>query len=256
MIRLKSKEEIDILREGGKILGGIVAHLAGKVAPGVSLFSLNEEALRLATLAKARPSFLGFRAKGVRPYPSAICVSIDDEVVHGIGNRNLALKEGSIVSLDMGIEYRGLYTDHAITVPVGQVKKDALKLIEVTRRSLDMGIGAISPGLELSEISRAVERVVEKEGFSVVRELVGHGVGFAVHEEPAVPNFFVRGMYPSVILEPGMVLAIEPMVNMGAWKVVTDLDGWTVRTADGTLSAHFEHTVVITEEGFEVLTEV
>lgn len=254
MVKLKSEKEIEILRQGGKILAGIMQELISLVKPGVSTYFLNEEAERLALLSKARPSFKGYSTGSGPAYPCALCTSINDEVVHGIGKKSRILASGEIISMDMGIEYKGLFTDHAVTVPVGKISKESLNLMRVTKNALNKGIVAVKPGAFLSDVSKAIQKSVERKGYSVVRELVGHGVGYAVHEDPVVPNYYAPKIYPRIEMKPGLVIAIEPMVNNGSWQVDTDPDGWTVRTSDGSLSAHFEHTVVVTETGHEIIT--
>ncbi|MBI4215285.1 MAG: type I methionyl aminopeptidase [Parcubacteria group bacterium] len=256
MIQFKSDKDIKILREGGHILAAIVEELSKSVAPGVPLFEINDQAERLADFYKAKPSFKGYKSAQGVPYPASVCISVNDEVVHGIGARPLVLKEGDIVSLDMGLIYKGLFTDHAVTVAVGRVPRLTRDLIDTTKQSLLKGIQAIKPDGLVDDISKTVQAYVESKGFSVVRQLVGHGVGYAVHEEPAVPNFVDPKWKTHIKLEPGLVIAIEPMVTAGSWQVNVAKDGWTVKTSDGSLSAHFEHTVAVTQDGYEILTLV
>ncbi len=255
-IKLKNEEQVKILRKGGRILAKIMNEIQGMLKPGVSTFELNQEAERLAVMNKARPSFKGYTGGGGTPYPCALCVSLNDEVVHGIASKDKVLKNGDVVSLDMGIEYQGLFTDHAKTFAVGSVSREAAKLIRVTQKSLDKAIGYVREGVNLSQISKLIQEYVERNGFAVVRQLVGHGVGYAVHEEPPIPNYYSPGVYKEVVLKKGMVLAIEPMVTAGSWRVKTDQDQWTVRTADASLSAHFEHTVVVGRYGAEIMTRL
>lgn len=263
MIKLKNKTEIAIIKEGGAILAEVMAtvadHVRTAVSTGVltsvSTSDLNDLAEKMIAERGGIPSFKGYRAawsEGV--YPAALCVSINDEVVHGIPSKDRPIKIGDIVGLDCGLKYKGYFTDMAVTVPVGAVAKDKLKLIRVTEEALMKGIEQISPGENLSDVAKAIQRHVEKNNFSVVRQLVGHGVGFAAHEDPQVPNYW-DGSFADVELRPGMVLAIEPMVNIGDWPVETHEDGWTILTADKGVSAHFEHTVAVTETGFEILTK-
>ena len=243
------------MKEGGKILAEILRYTGSLVKPGVSVYFLNEEAERLATLHKAKPAFKHYRVRGLTPYPCGLCVSLNEEVVHGFGSRQIVLKEGDMLGLDMGLEYKGRFTDHAITVPVGEVGKETKKLIRITEEALYQGIKQVAPGKPLVNVSRAVQEYVEKNGFSIVKQLVGHGVGFAVHEDPPVPNFVEPGWFQPFTMEKGLVIAIEPMVTAGSWQVCTDKDGWTVRTCDGSLAAHFEHTVAVTEGGYEIITK-
>ena len=247
MINCKTFDEIVILRQGGKILSQIMAELLKAVQPEVSTLDLDNLARKLIDQAGARPAFLGYRG-----YPAALCASINDEVVHGIPRDNQILKEGDIVGLDLGIEYKALFTDMARTVGVGNISQEAGQLITTTKEALDEGLKQIHSGATIGDIGFAIQRYAEKRGFGVVRDLVGHGVGYGVHEEPAVPNFGLPKT--GVKLTTGMVLAIEPMINQGTFRVKTLDDGWTVVTADGKLSAHCEDTIVVTEKGCEILT--
>lgn len=260
MMIIKTKEEIEIIRQGGKILADILNKLGAMVRPGVSTGDLEAEAARLIEEAGGRPSFLGYPSAG-KPFPTALCTSVNDEVVHTPALPSRILKEGDIIGIDIGMEYpfnkneRGYYTDMAATFPVGQIKLEAQKLIRTTKESLDLAIDQIRPGNNLNHIARAIETHVKKNGFSVVRDLVGHGVGHEVHEPPQITNFVFPGN-ENIVLEPGMVLAIEPMVNLGRHDVAIGRDGISVVTKDGSLSAHFEHTIAVTEEGADVLTEL
>ncbi len=244
---LKSQEEIKTMREGGKIMAEAFSELAKAIRPGVTTQELDQLVENLLRVRGAKPSF-----KGYRGFPAAICASPDDVVVHGIPN-DTPLKEGQIIGIDLGVYYKGLHTDAARTFEVGRVSQAAHQLVEVTREALAAGLEKLVPGGALYDVGRTIEAYVKRYGYSVVRELVGHGVGRALHEEPEVPNFARPGK--GLKLVPGMTLAVEPMVNIGGWQVVMDPDGWTIRTKDGTLSAHFEQTVAITEEGPWVLTE-
>jgi len=248
MIIIKTPKEIELMREGGEILAKVLREVSLRVKPGVSTQELDSLAEELIIKSKGKPSF-----KGYKGYPAALCASVNNEVVHGIPSSEKILKSGDIVGLDLGLEYKGCFTDMTITVPVGKVSKIAHKLIKVTKNSLTQGIRKIEPGNFISDISRAIQDYVERQGFSVVRDLVGHGVGREVHEDPPVPNFFDPNL-ESVKLREGMVLALEPMINMGSYEVEVLDDGWTVVTRDGFLSAHFEHTVAVTKEGYEILT--
>lgn len=251
MIRLKSKEDIKILEEGGQILSNIIEELISKVKPGVVTSDLDSLAIELAKKYNAKCSFLGYNPSGHNAYPAALCASINNEVVHGLGNLERELKEGDIVGLDMGLEYKGLFTDMARTVGVGKISDEAKGLIKVTKRALQKGIEQVKNDVHIHKIGRAIQNYVEGNGYSIVRDLVGHGVGYAVHEDPMVPNF---DTLTSQKLKTGMVIAIEPMVNIGTWQVVEKNDGWTIKTKDGKLSAHFEDTVVVLDNGYKILT--
>jgi methionyl aminopeptidase len=276
LVRIKSEEEIDLLREGGKKLGMIINKLAKEVKPGIDTFYLEDMALRLITEAGGRPAFKGFiSGSEYEPFPSALCTSINDEIVHAPAFPARILKSGDVIGIDVGMEYPikgngpenkhpinrfseagGYYTDTALTVPVGRISDKVKRLLKYTKRSLEAGIKVARPGATLVDIARAIQTTVEPQGFSIVRELVGHGVGYGVHEEPQVPNFVAsRGVFPDVVLKPGMVLAIEPMVNIGGPDVRYGKDGFTIKTADGSVSAHYEHTIAITKKGVVVITE-
>lgn len=246
MIVLKSPSEIELMRQAGRIVGGTLREMAGAVRPGITTAQLDALARRYIEGCHGKPAFLGYQG-----FPASICTSINEEVVHGIpGPRRL--KTGDIISIDAGAFYKGYYGDAAATFPVGKVSPQAEELMTVTRESLKKGIEKALPGNHLYDISAAVQTYVESQGFSVVRNYVGHGIGTEMHEEPQVPNFGLPGRGP--LLEVGMVLAIEPMVNAGTWEVVTLDDNWTVVTGDKSLSAHFEHTVAILQDGPEILT--
>ena len=248
MIQLKSTREIELMAEGGKILAATVQMLRGEVRAGMSTQDLDAIAERfIRSHAGATPAF-----KGLYGFPGTLCTSINQEIVHGIPSRKRVLKDGDIISIDVGVGYQGYFTDSATTVPVGAVDEETARLLETTERSLAAGIAAAVPGNHLGDIGAAVQRVVEEAGFSVVRDLVGHGIGVEFHEEPQVPNYGTAGKGPTLLA--GMVLAIEPMVNAGSAAVRQLGDGWTVVTADGSLSAHFEHTVAVTDKGPRVLT--
>lgn len=253
-----SKEDIDILREGGRRLALILEEVAAQVKPGVTTTELDALAEKRIREEGGEPSFLGYQGDfGGSPFPSTLCTSINREVVHGMATPPRTLKEGDIVGLDIGMRYPaegGLCTDMAVTVPVGKISKETERLIAETRESLNRGIGAAKAGAKIRDISAAIQKNVEKEGFSIVRDLVGHGVGKKVHEPPEVPNFVIRGPIGDVVLEPGLVIAIEPMVTAGRPEVETLPDGWTVASVDKSLAAHFEHTIAITENGPEILT--
>lgn len=256
MITIKSKEEIEILRECGKNLAFILQEVAKASKPGVSTDELNDLVNKLAKEKGDIPSTLNYRPKGAkRPYPASICISINDEVVHGIPNENpKILKEGDIVSLDMCLTHKGLVTDSAITIPVGKVDPIAKKLIEVTKESLYAGIKAAKGDKHTGDIGFAVSRVAKANGFSVIEDLCGHGVGYDVHEDPFVPNYGERGRGDK--LKAGMVIAVEPMLNEGGKEIYIADDGYTFKTKDGSRSAHFEHTILITNGEPEILTKI
>lgn len=262
MVTIKTPKEIEIMHQGGKKLGVILRAIGKEVKPGTHTFNLEEMACELIAKAGGRPAFKGYRTdRREKPYPTALCISINDEVVHAPAIPNRVLIEGDIVGIDIGMQYpfgdkllTGYYTDMAATFAVGKVSAEAKKLMEVTRKSLELAIKTVKAGGFLSDIGKAIEPYVKKNGFSVVRDLVGHGVGYAVHEDPNVPNF-VFDRRDDLVLKEGMTLAIEPMVNAGKWHVITDPDGMAIRTADGSLSAHFEHTVAVTKNGCIILTE-
>ena len=247
-ILLKSDDEIALMRRAGRIVALTLSRLADAAAPGITTRELDRIAEATIRSFGALPSF--YKLYG---YPANICASINDEVVHGIpGDR--ALQSGDIVSFDVGATVDGMIADGATTVGVGPISGDADELLQATREALHRGLAQVRPGNRVADISAAVQRYVESHGYSVVRKLVGHGVGRDMHEPPHVPNFVDDRAAASPELLPGMTLAIEPMVNQGAWQVVQDDDGWTYRTSDGALSAHFEHTIVVTGEGYEILT--
>ncbi len=248
MIQLKSEREIETMAAGGKILALTHAHLRTQVRPGLStgqLDTIAEEFIR--SHEGATPAF-----KGLYGFPGAICISVNEEIVHGIPLARRLLAEGDIVKLDVGVLYHGMFTDAAITVPVGTIDPTTQRLIDVTERSLEAGIAQAIPGNHVGDIGQAIQQVVERAGFSVVRELVGHGVGHLPHEDPQVPNHgkAKRGTR----LQVGLTIAIEPMVNVGGPATRTLSDKWTVVTLDGTKSAHAEHTVAVTDDGPRILT--
>ncbi|MCX8094003.1 MAG: type I methionyl aminopeptidase [Candidatus Goldbacteria bacterium] len=248
MIELKSKDEIDKIKKSCEIVKKVLYRLKDMIKPGLPTIELDREAYRISREHGAEPAFLNYRG-----FPASICVSINNEVVHGIPSQKKILKDGDIVSIDFGILYNGYYGDAAITVPVGNVTAIANKLIDVTREALYKGIEKAKKGNKLFDISYAIQSYVEKNGFSVVRDFVGHGIGKKLHEEPMVPNFGKPGT--GVNLETGMVLAIEPMVNEKEYEICVLDDNWTVVTKDNGLSAHFEHTVAITDNGTMILSE-
>lgn len=246
MIRIKTAKQIAGIRESCHLLAEVLELLEGAVQPGMTTGDLDEFAKREISSRGGRPAFLGYQG-----FPGALCTSVNEAVIHGIpGNRRL--NEGDVVSIDCGIEYNGYYSDSAISVPVGNTSADVSRLLEVTRSSLEDGIEAARVGNRVNDISRAVYKAVSREGYGIVRPYCGHGVGLSLHEDPQIPNYVGRG--PNPRLKHGMVVAIEPMVNLGGDDVDVLDDDWTVVTSDRTVSAHFEHTVAIFREHTEVLT--
>jgi methionyl aminopeptidase len=246
-IIVKTAAEISILHEANQIVAKTLTMLKGLVEPGITTWDLDLSAEELCLKCHGRPAF-----KGYRGFPGSLCVSVNDEVVHGIPSKKRTLNEGDIISIDFGVEFRGYFGDSAITLPVGKIDSSSARLLEVTESSLYRGIDQVVAGNYISDISKSIQRHVENRGFSVVRQFVGHGIGSALHEPPDIPNFY-RGEHTSRLI-PGMVLAIEPMVNMGSHKVKVLKDGWTVITGDRMPSAHFEHSVAVTEDGPLVLS--
>ena len=247
MIVLKSPREIALMRRGGHILADVIDHLRETVKPGLSTLEIDEDVEAFINARGAQSAF-----KGYRGFPATVCISINDEVVHGIPSAHRRVKEGDIVGLDLGCIVEGYYADCAVTLALGDIPPRVRELLDATRESLERAVGECVPGRRPSDVSHAVQSHVEARGFSVVRAFVGHGIGRALHEEPQVPNFGDPGRGP--LLTPGMVLAIEPMVTMGSWEVKILDDGWTAVTRDGSLAAHFEHTIAVMEHGPEVLT--
>lgn len=248
MITIKTKEEVAKLREGGQILALVLDELGRMAEPGTELMALERRAEEIISGAGAEPSF-----KGYQGYPNAICASLNQEVVHCPPDPR-SLKQGDILSLDCGVKYKGLFTDSAVTVPIGSVAPEAEKLIAATRECLERAVAVSRPGATIGDVGAAIQKHAEEEGFSVVRALVGHGVGHAVHEDPRIPNYGRPG--EGEVMREGMVFAYEPMLNIGGPQVDFLPDGWRVRTKDGSLSAHFEHTVAITGRGCEVITKL
>lgn len=259
MIIIKTPKEIEILREGGKHLATVLYKTKELVAPGVSTKDLDSYAFKLIKEMGDEPAFLNYRPEGAHiPFPASLCVSINDEVVHGIPNKDRILKEGDIVSLDLGLKHGGLFTDMAITVGVGEISNGSKKLLKITEQALQVGIDAVGSESKVGDIGYAIESFVKaqkgNQKYGIVEVLSGHGVGRAIHEDPYIPNFGKRGTGEKLV--PGMVIAIEPMLNNGTKHVTIDEDDWTFLTADGKKSAHFEHTVLITENSAEILTKV
>lgn len=239
-INLKSSSEIQKMLDANQIVAATLAMLAERVEPGLTTFQLDKWAEDFARQHGAVPAF-----KGYRGFPGSLCVSINEEVVHGIPSKRVVLQDGDILSIDFGIKLKGFYGDSAVTLPIGDISADKQKLIDVTRQSLELAIEQVRVGNRINDLSRAVQQYVESHGFSVVRQFVGHGIGSQLHEAPEIPNYERKERTPRLIA--GMALAIEPMVNLGAYDVDVLKDGWTVLTADRKPSAHFEHTVVVTE---------
>jgi len=255
VIRLKSDKDIEILREGGKHLAFVLGELKKATKPGVTTKELDDLAYKLTTNFGDKPAFLNYKPFGAsRAYPASACISVNDEIVHGIPNESKkVLKEGDVVSLDMGIIHKGLIVDSAITVPVGKIDEGAKKLLKYTKQSLDAGIKAIKIGGHIGDIGHAIAKVARKNKYGIAEGLCGHGVGFAVHEDPYVPNEGMKGEGPELVV--GLVIAIEPMFNEGTGQTKIARDNWTYLTKDGKRSAHFEHTVAITKDGVEILTK-
>lgn len=247
MIVCKSADELAVMREAGRITARVLAAVGKAIRPGVTTAELDSLAYDMVRDAGSTPAFLGYRG-----YPATLCVSLNETVVHGIPDRR-RLVEGDIVSVDIGVIHRGFVGDAAATFACGRIDDTSARLVGATSAALDAGIGQCAPGNRLSDVSHAVQSVAEGAGFSVVRDFVGHGIGREMHEDPQVPNYGPPGRGP--VLEPGMTLALEPMVNAGTWEVDVQQDGWTVVTADRERSAHFEHTVAVTADGPWVLTE-
>ncbi|MES2214018.1 MAG: type I methionyl aminopeptidase, partial [Patescibacteria group bacterium] len=249
MIKIKTTEDIEILREGGKRHSEILRALSEMVEPGMSTLILEEEAARLVREGGDKPAHLGYRPEGApRPFPAVLCVSINDEIVHGIPNEvPKVLKQGDVITIDLSIIHKGMFTDSAVTVGVGAIDDEARELLNVTQSALQAGINAAQPGNHIGDIGEAITDMVKASKFSLAEDLVGHGVGYALHEDPYVPNFGKAGKGEKLV--PGMVIAIEPMVNAGKPGIKITQDGYTIKTKDGSRSAHFEHTVAITEDG-------
>ncbi len=247
MILIKTPQEIEIMRVAGKILAGILKELEAKVAPGISTKELDNLAEKLIKESGSKPAF-----KNYNGFPNALCVSLNEEIVHGVPS-DRKLKEGDIVSLDLGLIHNGFCSDMAITMPIGEIDPEANRLIRVTKKSLKRAIARVKAGRTIGDVACAVQNYVEDQGFSIVRELCGHGIGKELHEDPEVPNFGQR--HKGATLEEGMVLAIEPMATIGDWKIKRTLDGFGFKTVDNSLAAHFEHTVAVGKRGGIILTK-
>lgn len=250
---VRNQKEIEILSEGGGKLAAVLNELKKEIRPGLTTKELDKLAEKLILEAGGEPSFKGYGANGAKnPFPASLCVSINNEVVHGIPAER-EFKNGDIVGLDIGMKYKNLFTDMAETVLIGEVDELGEKLVKVTKKALEIGISEIRPGARTGDIGAAIQKFVEKKGFGVVRELVGHGVGAKVHEDPEIPNWGRAGT--GAALKEGMVVAIEPMVTEGSYGIFLAPDGWTWKTKDGSRAAHFEHTILVTRDGAEILTK-
>lgn len=266
MIKIKNEFEIGLMRQGGKILASVLFELSKKIKPGITTKELDELAEELIYQNGALPAFKGFD-----DYPNALCASVNNEIVHALPSSR-KLKEGDIIGLDLGVLWppehcascamaggcggqKGLYADAALTVAVGKISPEAKKIMEATRGALQAGLDKIKPGRKLFEVSAAIEKYAKNQGFAIVRELIGHGVGYDLHEEPEIPNF-VSAYFKDITLKEGMTLAIEPMLSAGSYKIKKSKDGYGYETEDGSLSAHFEHTVAVTKSGHEILTKI
>jgi len=251
---IKTAKEIEIIREGGKRLARVLVETAKMVKPGISTFELDQYAYKLITEMGDTPAFLNYKPEGApSAFPATICISVNNEIVHGIPSKKKILKEGDIVSLDLGLSHKGLFTDHAITVPVGKISAKDKQLLDDTKKALEIGIWAARGGATVGDIGNAIESFVHNR-YGIVRELSGHGVGKEIHEDPYIPNYGKANRGQKLI--PGMIVAIEPMLNIGEDNIITASDGWTIKTSDGKRSAHFEHTILITEGDAEILTIV
>ncbi|MDD3497960.1 MAG: type I methionyl aminopeptidase [Candidatus Moranbacteria bacterium] len=253
-VSIKTDEEIEAMREGGKRLAGIMNKLEDAAIPGVSTWELDQTAEKLIAEAGGIPSFKGYGESGGKSFPAAICASLNAEIVHGIPREDRRLKEGDIFKIDIGMEYRGLHTDMARTFPVGKVSPEKQKITDIVREAFYEGVKAMAVGKRLNLYSKAVQKYAVKNDFSVVRGLVGHGIGRELHEYPQIPNYFDRKSC-RFRLRPGMTFALEPMINAGTYEIKLAEDGWTFVTKDGKISAHWENTVLVLEDGIEILTE-
>lgn len=253
VMRLKNNTQMTSLRESGKRLETVMHTVAEAIRPGISTAELNGIAERTIQQLESEPVFKGYGEEYGKPFPASICTSINNEVVHGIPQKERIIQDGDLVKIDMGLRYQGMVTDMARTFALGAVSDEAARLVHVTEESLLRGVKAVRIGGRISDYAKAVQSHVEEHGFSVVRDLVGHGVGFELHEPPQIPNYFFSGM-KDAIFRVGMAVAFEPMVNVGGYEVGLGKDGWVFTTEDGSLSAHFEDTIIITDQSIEVVT--
>lgn len=247
MTKVKTEPEITAMRTSGKMLATVLDVLSKQIAAGMSTKDLSEIAKAELKSLGGQPSFLGYFG-----FPDVLCVSVNDEIVHGIPSKNKVIKSGDIVGMDFGVTYNGMITDAAITTIIGTAPQKTIDLVRTTQRALMSGISVIRSGTKVGDISSTVQAVLDKGKYGIVRDLVGHGVGHDLHEEPNIPNYGKKGTGP--VLESGMTVAIEPMATLGGYEIKTDGDGWTIRTRDGSLAAHFEHSILITDVGAEILT--
>lgn len=256
MVIIKTPQQVEGIRRSCRVLARVLDEVKAAVKPGITTRELNALTETLIAKSGAKPAFKGYRPlPGIIPFPSAICTSVNDQVVHSPALSGQPLKEGDIIGLDLGVNLDGYFSDMAVTMPVGVIKPAVQTLLDVTRQALDSGLAVMRPGARVRDISAAIEFIVKPYGYGIVRDFVGHGVGLQVHEDPRIPNYVDHRMDDmNLVLKEGMVLAIEPMINMGKAGVSVLDDGWTVVTDDGSWSAHFEHTVAITANGHEVLT--
>ncbi len=248
MINIKSKEEIEIMRHGGHILAAVLKEARDYTKPGITTGDIDRLVGRLCLKYGIKPAFRGYQ-----DFPANICISLNDEIVHGLPSDKRIIHEGDLASLDFGVLYKGFNTDAAITFGVGKINTTQAKLIEVAKKSFFTGMKKVRAGTHLGDVSEAIQKYIEKEGFAVIRNLAGHGIGREIHESPVIPNFGRKGT--GEILKEGMVLAIEPMITEKGFELRLNSDGWTYTTADGGLSAHFEHTITVTKRGYDILTQ-
>lgn len=248
--RVKTQKEIDSMRTSGAMLAKVLDHVSTLVAPGVSTLELADAAKKELSSLGGKPAFLGYPG-AFSPFPHVLCTSVNEQIVHGVPSSTAVLKEGDIISMDFGVEYQGMITDSALSLVVGESTDRVKTLVSDTQQSMQAGIDVLRDGIKTGDVGHAVESFINKR-YGIVRDMVGHGVGHNLHEDPNIPNTGRKGSGHK--LEAGMTIAIEPMITLGSHKVIFEDDGWTISTADGSLSAHFEHTVLITEDGFEILT--
>lgn len=254
MIRIKTQQEIETMRQGGEILARVLGEVSAEVKVGAGLRYLDQLAEKLIVGFNARPSFKGYKPAGAKKtFPAALCVSLNHEIVHGVPDGRV-LKDGDIVGLDLGVFYQGYHTDGAVTVGVGQISDEAKRLIYVTRESLGLAIDLVKPGIYWGDVANEIQKYIEEAGFSVVKELTGHGVGRDLQEDPFLPNYGEKGDGP--LLKEGMVIAVEPMISAGRPGIESGIDGFVYQTKDKSLAAHFEHTIAVSKSGAEVLTKI
>lgn len=252
MINIYSDAEIEIMSAGGRILSSALAKTASAAEPGISTYELNAIAEKAIGELGGRPAFLGYAEKGMKSYPASLCASVNDEIVHCLPYKNKILKSGDIIGLDLGVKYEGYYTDMAVSVAVGKISPAARKLLQAVCESLEAAIGIVKPGITIGDLGSVIQKFADQERFGVIRDLVGHGIGKKLHEEPSIPNYGYPGT--GAVLKKGMVLALEPMFSEKSPHIRMLSDGWGIATADGGLSAHFEKTVAVTENSCRILT--